>query len=290
MPPASIPILTGFAALVPRYDAAILDLWGVIHDGTAVYDGAIDCLGRMEDAGVRRILLSNAPRRADVVVRRIAEIGVAPDRYDGIVTSGDLTRAALATGAEPARSGAACFHLGPERDRGLFEDLDLRLVSDLADAAFIVNTGLVDDETEDETHYESFLGEAHERCLTMLCANPDHAVVRGGRRVPCAGILAAAYARRGGRVVSYGKPERPAYSACFERLPGVQSQRIVAIGDALHTDIAGANGAGIDSIFIAGGLHAAEMTVGEVADAAAIEAACAAAGVRPTAAMTGLRW
>ena len=283
-------MLAGFAPLTSRYDAAILDLWGVIHDGTAVYAGAIDCLGRMGDAGVRRILLSNAPRRADAVARRIAEIGVAPDQYDGIVTSGDLTRAALVTGAGPARPGEACFHLGPERDRGLFEDLELRIVSDLADAGFIVNTGLFDDESEGESHYESFLGQAFERGLVMICANPDRAVVRGGQLVPCAGILAAAYERRGGQVIYYGKPHRAAYRACFERLSGVPNRRIVAIGDGLHTDIAGANSAGIDSVFIAGGLHAAELAARDAPETAAIEIACAAAGVHANAAMTELRW
>ncbi len=290
MPPVSIPLLDGFAPLTSRYNAAIVDLWGVVHDGTAVYAGAIECLGRMGDAGIRRVLLSNAPRRAEAVADRIAEIGVAPVCYDEIVTSGDLTRAALIDGADPARPGEAYFHLGPERDRGIFEDLELRLVSDLAGAGFILNTGLFDDETEDESHYESFLAEAHERDLAMICANPDRAVIRGGQLVPCAGVLAAAYERHGGRVIYFGKPHRAAYRACFERLRGIAKRRIVAIGDGLHTDIAGANAAGIDSIFVAGGLHAAELAAGDAPDPARIQAACAAAGVRANAAMAELRW
>lgn len=283
-------MLAGFAPLAARYEAAILDLWGVIHDGAAVYAGAIECLGRMGEAGIRRILLSNAPRGRDVVARRIAEIGVSPACYDDIVTSGDLTRAALIEGAAPAPPGAPCFHLGPERDRGIFADLERPIVGDLAKAGFILNTGLFDDETEDESHYESFFAEAHERGLAMICANPDLAVVRGGRRVPCAGVLAAAYERRGGRVVYYGKPHDTAYRACFDRLPGVPRARIIALGDGLRTDIAGANRAGIDSVFITGGLHAAELAAHDAPVAASIEAACAAAGVRASAAMAELQW
>ena len=286
----SIPILAGLAPLAARYDAAILDLWGVIHDGAAVYPGAIDCLGRMGEAGMQRILLSNAPRRADAVARRIAEIGVPAACYDDIITSGELTRAALIDGTEPPKPGGACFHLGPERDRGLFEDLGLGIASDLAGAGFILNTGLFDDETEDDSHYESFLAEAHARGLAMICANPDRAVVRGDRRVPCAGALAAAFERRGGRVIYYGKPHGAAYRACFDRLPGIPTRRIVALGDGLHTDIAGANGAGIDSVFIAGGLHAAELAAGGTPECAGVEAACAAAGVHANAAMATLRW
>ena len=283
-------MLAGFAPLAARYEAAILDLWGVIHDGAAVYAGAIECLGRMGEAGIRRILLSNAPRGRDVVARRIAEIGVSPACYDDLVTSGDLTRAALIAGAAPAAPGAPCFHLGPERDRGIFADLERPIVDDLANAGFILNTGLFDDETEDESHYESLFAEAHERGLAMICANPDLAVVRGGRRVPCAGVLAAAYERRGGRVVYYGKPHDAAYRACFDRLPGVRRARIIALGDGLHTDIAGANRAGIDCVFVTGGLHAAELAAHDAPAATSIEAALAAAGVRASAAMAELQW
>jgi len=285
-----IPDIAGFSSLAARYDAAILDLWGVIHDGAAVYPGATECLRRMGDAGMQRVLLSNAPRGGDAVARHIAAVGVAAECYDGIVTSGDLTRAALIERIAPAGAGKACFHLGPERDRGVFEDLDLPLASELAAAGYILATGLFDDETEDESHYESFLAEAHRRALIMICANPDRAVIRDGRRVPCAGALAAAYARRGGAVVYYGKPHGAAYRACFDRLPGISIKRIVAVGDSLHTDIAGANSVGIDSIFIAGGLHAAELAAGEAPAGAGIEALCAAAGVRPSAAMAALRW
>ena len=290
MPPVGIPLLAGFAPLAARYEAAILDLWGVIHDGAAVYDGALECLGRMGEAGIRRVLLSNAPRRAEAVAQRIAEFGVTPACYDEIVTSGDLTRAALIAGAAPARPGKACFHLGPERDRDIFEDLDLHVVDDPAEAGFILVTGLFDDESEDESDYEEVLADAHERELIMICANPDRAVVRGGQRVPCAGLLAAAYEGRGGRVVYYGKPHGAAYRACFDRLAGVPRGRIIALGDGLHTDIAGANRAGIDSVFIAGGIHAAELAAEDAPLAERIAAACAAAGVHASAAMRELRW
>ena len=286
----TIPVLARLAPLAERYDAAILDLWGVIHDGSAVCPGVLDCLKRMGEAGMRRVLLSNAPRRGEAVIRRIGEIGVPAACYEHIVTSGDLARAALIAGDEPALPGAACFHLGPERDRGLFDDLDITMAAELSGAGFILNTGLFDDEREDESHYENFLAEAHARGLAMICANPDRAVVRGDRLVPCAGLIAEAYERRGGRVIYFGKPHAGAYAACFERLDGTPRHRILAVGDGLPTDIAGANAAGIDVVFIAGGLHAAELAGEQSPDPARIEAACAAAGVRADAAMAALRW
>ena len=120
------------------------------------------------------------------------------------------------------------------------------MAADLSGAGFILNTGLFDDEREDESHYENFLAEAHARGLAMICANPDRAVVRGDRLVPCAGLIAEAYERRGGRVIYFGKPHAGAYAACFERLDGTPRHRILAVGDGLPTDIAGANAAGID--------------------------------------------
>ena len=99
---AAVPILSGFGPLAARYDAAILDLWGVLHDGRAAHPAALRCLAEMRKHGIRRVLLSNAPRRSHIVIEQTAKLGIARDAYDAIVTSGDIARAAL----ENARSSA----------------------------------------------------------------------------------------------------------------------------------------------------------------------------------------
>ena len=290
----AIPILDGIGGAASRYRAAILDLWGVIHNGVAAFPAAVACLARFRAAGIRTVLLSNAPRRSTEVVRRLEELGVPRSAYDAIVTSGDLTRAALERRDDPAHGGLGrrYFRLGPERDWGLVEGLDYDVVPDLAGATFIVATGLFDDDRETVADYDAFLAEALERGLPMICANPDLEVQRGTRLVLCAGALAKAYEARGGRVVYHGKPYAAAYAACFALFAGIAKEAVFAVGDSLKTDIAGANRAGIDGYLVASGIHGAELGLGPGGplDGAKLAAACRAHGVRPAAALARFIW
>lgn len=247
--------LSGMAQLVDLYDGAILDLWGVLHDGENPMDGAVDCLENLREAGWRLVLLSNAPRRAASVAEQVAGFGIPPKAYDGIVTSGDLTREALTNPDEwHQKLGSKFYHLGPERDWGLLDGLTLNRVADAIDCDFILNTGLFDDETETEATYAEFLAEAHSRGTPMICANPDRVVLRGDRRIPCAGAVAAAYEAIGGQVHYHGKPDGGAYDACQALMPEIPKGRLVAVGDSLTTDIAGASRSGIDSVFVLSGI------------------------------------
>jgi ribonucleotide monophosphatase NagD (HAD superfamily) len=72
----SFRLLGGVGEIVARYDALILDLWGVVHDGNQPYPGVLDALERSRAAGKPVLLLSNAPRRADAIAERLTEIGI----------------------------------------------------------------------------------------------------------------------------------------------------------------------------------------------------------------------
>ena len=288
-----VPVLPGIRGLMDRYDGFILDLWGVIHDGVAPYPGAADALVRMRDRGKRVLLLSNAPRRAAVVVAQLTRFGVGPALYDHLLTSGEATHRALGRRDDPpvAALGRACFHMGPPRDERLLEGMDIRRVDRIEDADFILATGLDwDDETTEP--YEPDLAVGAGRGLTLVCANPDLEVIRGGRRILCAGALAARYEALGGRVIYFGKPHPPIYRQSLALLGIADGDRIVAIGDSMRTDIAGAMGAGIDGVLCTGGLHAEELGIapGQSPSPAALAEICARAGYRPVAAVPALVW
>ena len=247
--------LPGMKALAERYDGAILDLWGVLHDGERPIAGAVDCLAHLRESNWQLVLLSNAPRRAASVADQVAGFGIPAHAYDGIVTSGDLTRAALSKPDAWHQSlGPTFYHLGPERDWGLLDGLRYHLVPSPGDCDFILNTGLFDDESETEADYAEMLAEAKSRDIPMICANPDRVVLRGDRRIPCAGAVAAAYEAIGGAVRYHGKPDAGAYDACQLLMPGIPKRRLLAVGDSLKTDIAGASQSGIDSVFVFSGI------------------------------------
>lgn len=289
-----IPLIDGIGPLVSSYQAVIVDLWGVIHDGVTLYPGVADTLRALRDAAIPYAMLTNAPRRADAIGRAMNRMGLAPALRPHVMSSGEATFLGLKERRDSWYDGAGrrCLHIGSARDRGLFEGLGIEQVADVADAELIVNTGPWGD-AETVEDYETRLAEGARRGLKMVCANPDLEVIRGGTRIICAGALAKRYEELGGDVLYYGKPYPPIYRMCLAQLGDPPPDRVLAIGDSLLTDIAGATASGMDSLLVVGGIHGEEMTGGG-ADRAVIErrvsAACAEAGQAPIAAIASFVW
>ncbi len=280
--------LARFNGLAAQYDGFILDLWGVIHDGVTPYPGAPECLAALRDAGKRVVLLSNAPRRAAVAAAALTAMGIGPGLYTGILTSGEATFQALSDRSDPwfAALGTRVFHLGQTRDRNVIDMPGLIRVDTPHEADFVVNTG--PDDLGSQTDVNAFLPvlqACHEAGLKMICANPDLEVIRGGFRVICAGALAQVYAEMGGNLRWLSKPDPAIYAPVLAML-GVERSRVIAVGDALRTDIAGADSVGIDSCWVLGGIHGAEL--GD--DTKKIEAAAAEAELAPVACIPSFVW
>src|SRR6185312_934593 len=288
----TLTLLSGLGEIDGRYDGLILDLWGVLHDGTAPFPGVVDALSRLKQAGKRLCVLSNAPRRAHLVEQRMNEIGLVRGLYDHVHSSGEEAWQHLLRRDDPfyAALGRRCYHIGPARDDNMLEGVDLERVAEIEEAEFILNTGPSGwDETVEQ--YEALLREARARDLPMVCANPDLVVVSQGRRAICAGVVAQRYEALGGRVRWHGKPFRPVYETCFAALGIADRRRILAVGDSLRTDIAGANAAGIASLLVTGGIHAEEFgLVGGQPDLDRLVEAVAASGHRPDAVIAHFRW
>ncbi|MZR29271.1 TIGR01459 family HAD-type hydrolase [Sneathiella litorea] len=256
----SFKIISGLSGIAPNYDAFILDLWGVVHNGHHPYPGVLDCMDRLRESEKPIILLSNAPRTNGYVVNFLESMGVARGRYDQILTSGDITREVLVSREHPFLKGAvkAFYQIGADRDKGLDDGLDYQKVFSIEEASFLICTGLVDDQTETPEDYRELLQDALKRDLPMLCANPDLTVMRGTTIHYCAGAIAALYEEIGGRVELFGKPYPEVYRQVMTKLNIQDPSRILAIGDSMRTDIKGANANGIDSVLVSGGIHAEE--------------------------------
>jgi len=285
--------LSGFAPLADRYDGFILDLWGVIHDGVNAFPDAVDCLARLREAGKRTLLLSNVPRPNDAAQEMMRRMGIPDDLYTDILTSGEAVRRALRRPPDLwwAELGERVFHLGPERDHGVLEDLPLIKVAEPGEANFVLNTGPDDHRNPTEmSEFEDLLRDCARHHLPMICANPDLQVIRGGVRVLCAGSLAIRYQELGGDVRSLGKPDPAIYQPVLESLD-LPVSRVLAVGDALHTDIAGAAGVDIAACWVLGGIHGDSLLDGAGRyDVARAEAAAAADGVAPVATIPRFAW
>lgn len=279
-----IPILASVSEIVATSDAWICDVWGVLHNGRDPFLEAAAANLRFRESGGVVVLVSNAPRPAASVIRQMSGIGVPTTAYDAVVTSGDLTRRMVG-----GYAGQGLFHLGPDRDKPIFDGLPLRFV-EAADADVVICTGFMNDDTETPEDYRDVLASLIGRGVPMVCANPDLTVERGTQIVYCAGSLAALYEELGGAVLYAGKPHLPVYDLAFETIDRlkratVSRDRVLAIGDGLRTDIAGARAAGIRSLFIASAVH-----VKEPLSPAVLAHLFDGEPVRPVAAMATLRW
>lgn len=287
-----IPVISSIKDIGSRYRAWLVDIWGVMHNGHRAFPRAVAATRSFRKTGGIVVLLSNSPRPSPGVQEQLRRLGVPDDAYDATVTSGDLTRHELGK-----HNGAQIFHLGPERDLPIFDGIKVRLGRQ-QDAELVVCSGLFDDETEAPEDYLGLLGELAAQKLPMICANPDHLVERGDRLVYCAGALAALYEKQGGSVVYAGKPHAPIYALALETIAqlaggSVAKDAVLAIGDGINTDIAGAASLGIDAVFVASGLHVPSAPggeTGETLDGLDLAELFAHAKRRPLGAMRALNW
>lgn len=245
------------ADLHTRYDVIFCDVWGVLHNGVEARLFAGEALRAFRNQGGAVVLITNSPRRRDAVGTQLDMIGVDPQAYDRIVTSGDVTRDLIAAGSDRV------YFIGPDRDRPLLEGLGVE-VAGLDDAGIVVCTGLFDDENETADQYVSILEDFKKRNFSLICANPDLVVERGTRLIPCAGSIAALYEQIGGKTLIAGKPHAPIYEAAMEQAgqlrDSITNDRILAIGDGMPTDVKGAQDFGLDLLYISDGIHTAQYT------------------------------
>lgn len=287
---SAVPLITGVRDIADQYDAFILDIFGVIHNGLRPFPGTIQCLEEMQRAGKQVCLLSNSPRRARSAVDQCVRMGIPKELLGHAVTSGEATYHALED--HMREYGRHCYFLGAEFVRHLIDGVDIIATENVDEADFILNAIPGTGKSAKEKITRDF-DKAITRNLPMICANPDLVVNIGDVQEECAGTFALMYEQRGGHVTYYGKPYAPVYESALEKLGMPPKSRICAIGDSLHTDIQGANGFGIDSIFNLVGIHWEEVRLDHApgkADSDKIRLMIDAQPHRPTYVMGGFEW
>ena len=259
-------IIQSLADIGADYDALFCDLWGCVHDGIRPYPAAVAALQAFRARGGKVVLVTNSPKPRANVEQQLGRIGVPRDAWDTIASSGDSARAAMYQGVV----GRKVWFIGDgETDKGFFSPLKilenpLEITQvPLDQAEGIVCTGPFDPLADPSLYRADFL-HAKTRGLKLLCANPDIVVDRGDVREWCAGALAQLYTEMGGESLYFGKPHPPIYDLARRRLAALtglspDESRILAVGDGIATDIAGAMGENIDALFISGGLAASEF-------------------------------
>jgi len=245
--------LNHLSEVFDAYDTFVIDLWGVIHDGISLNEKAIEAVDQLKKHSKKIVFLSNAPRPSAKVVDFLLKMKIDKKHLSNVMTSGEAAMHAI----NKNKFGKKFFHLGPPRDATIFEKVkENKTIIDSCD--FILCTGLFDEDDPDLNkvqlhendfdYYKNFLIKHISKKL--VCTNPDLIVHRGNKEEYCAGYIAKIFEEMGGKVIYYGKPYKEIYEMCFEA-----SEKVLAIGDNLRTDIKGANNLNIDCIFISDGVH-----------------------------------
>ena len=288
-------IIHALSEISDRYKALFVDLWGCMHNGITAYPEAVAALKEYRTKGGFVALVTNSPKPRAGVAEQLTQFNVPADSYDTIATSGDSARSAMFRGAV----GEKIYFMGEwQRDAGFFEllkildhPIHIERVP-LREAEGIVCCGPFDPMAHPAVNRPDFL-YAKQKGMKLLCANPDIVVDRGETREWCAGALAHLYTEMGGQSLYFGKPHPPIYDLARRRLIAlgidVADSDILAIGDGPQTDIAGGMGEGIDTLFITGGLAAAETKTSHHPDKDALKAHNEKENINPTYSISHLR-
>lgn len=253
--------IEGLRHIADDYDHFILDIFGVLHDGIRPFPEAVATLQALKEAGKQTCLLSNSPRLAGGAAGQMEDMGITRGLYDHILTSGEATHYALKERPDAFHQscGDQCWFIGNHIVAEVFTGLEIDLLDTPKGASFILNS-IPGTAPPERAAFIDHLKTALENDMPMICSNPDLVVHIGDALYECAGTFAKIYEDMGGRVIYHGKPHAPVYERCHALLGHPEKSRLCAIGDSLHTDIAGANGFGIDGILNLAGIHREEIT------------------------------
>ena len=239
----------GLSSIVDNYQLFYIDLWGVVHNGINLHEGAITALQEISKKDKEYVLLINAPRPNSAVKVFLEKMGADKEIRDRVFTSGQAALNYL----KKNYLNKKFFHIGPPRDFDLFQDFKKNKSNDVENSEYILCTGLFDHQEENLNYYKKLLENSLNK--KMICTNPDLIVDRGNVRELCAGSVAIVFEKMGGEVIYFGKP----YPEVYNQSTNNKDKKILAIGDNLNTDIKGANLLNYDSLIISNGIHKNEI-------------------------------
>jgi HAD superfamily hydrolase (TIGR01459 family) len=261
--------IAGLHEIADRFDHVLLDQWGTLHEGKAVFPEARACVRALRTAGKRVLILSNSGRRSDDNAERLAGLGLPENEHDSVLTSGEVVWHGLRDKAEPPfdQLGRHALLIARGNALSMIEGLDFVAVTNPARADFIWLAGL-DDLSSNPEDWREELERFAARKLPMLCANPDLIMFTPRGLLPAPGALAQLYAKLGGTVHYVGKPHPAIFATALKRLGNPKPERVLVLGDSLDHDIEGGRRAGMLTALVTSGVHAKALenaTIGALA-------------------------
>lgn len=242
------------ADIAERYDAFLIDQFGVLIDGQNVYPGAVAALTHFSKLGKPVVILSNSGKRAQANCDRVVSFGFQRAHFQTVVTSGEIAHQSIkASLGNEIHADAMVMVLARQGDVSPIADLGLAQTDDpqIADLLLIVSRDL----GMSREDYASILRIFHASGGQCYCLNPDLKMLTPDGLQFSAGTIANLYEQMGGRVEWFGKPHPQIYESAQTHLPNVPAHRILCIGDSIHHDIVGGSNAGLATALVRCGVH-----------------------------------
>jgi HAD superfamily hydrolase (TIGR01450 family) len=245
-------LVTPLSSALTRYDHVLLDLDGCVWVGDTACDRAADAVVALREAGRSIRYLTNDVRHApEEFVRKLWRLGFQASVAE-VLTAGTAVEALLA-----GRDGGAAFVIGAQALVDHVAEAGLRIVNrtPFATRADVVVVGAHDEFVYEELRVAT---QAVLRGAELIGATRDTTFPMPDGPWPATGALLAAVEAATGHVADAvaGKPEPPMYEAARASLG---AGRVLAVGDRLDIDVAGARRAGLDSaVVLTGGTSRAQ--------------------------------
>jgi HAD superfamily hydrolase (TIGR01459 family) len=230
----------GLAEIADRFDAMLIDQFGVLHNGKALYPGVLDALERLRDRHIPVVILTNSGKRSASNEKRLVDLGVPRDCFVGLVSSGEICFKML--------DDRPLFLIGREGEAYGFDGIEC--VDDPHRAERLVFLG----SNAPKTSLDEYRRLLEGLSLPAICCNPDRLMITSDGIVPAPGAIAALYEEMGGTVTWIGKPYPEIYHHAVAMIG--QPQKVLCIGDSLEHDIAGGKAAGYSTLLTLTGISA----------------------------------
>ena len=248
--------MTSLRDVAGAYDVFLIDQFGVLHDGQKPYPGAVDVLDRLHAAGKTIIVLTNSGKRSKPNFERLIRMGFSPASITHLVSSGEVTWQGIRDSRyHQPRPGGRVFVVGKSGDDYGLDGLGLTFTAHAEGGDAMLILGSNAPATSLDAYREMFTKAAAAR-IPALCANPDKEMLTPAGLQPAPGRIAKVYQCLGGQVTFTGKPYAEIYEFALRLVHCTDRTRVLAIGDSVEHDIAGAVHAGLKTALILGGILA----------------------------------
>ena len=242
--------------LADQFDAFFIDQFGVLMDASGPYPFAIDAIKRLSEYNKPIVLLSNSGKRAIENCERLERLGFDLNLFTAVITSGEVAYWTIKNKIEDGNFIKPKIYLiSRDADTSPIDGLSCKIAKNTDEADYLIIAGSESD-TKPLNYYTSLLEPMANKGVPAFCTNPDLVMLTPNGTSFGAGLIAKEYEEMGGSVTWFGKPHPLIYKFALNKIPNIEPQKVLCIGDSVEHDIRGSFNANCSSALVKTGIAA----------------------------------